>query len=282
MNTTSGAGSPAPDRVAAALRFRVLGCRIVPAAGKNPGGYLGAGWQRKATRDPDLIAAWWEAWPRANIAILPDRALLPVDVDDPASFERFQAEHGPAPRTPRYLTGGDNGRERLLFEFPGDEALERADRKLAAGVQLRHSNKTALVCIAPPGRNPDTGRELQWTIGLDDAPLAPIPPAWLEHASAPTAARPSSHWAGIVARQYVTGCGDTHPDVLSLAGWLMSRLRNDEVVLELLLCWNARHCRPPKPAGEIGAIVEWVARRERAQADATVFALGDAGLRGSS
>jgi hypothetical protein len=69
------------ERVAAALRFAALGCRIAPAAGKNPGGYLGEEWQRKATRDPDLIAAWWQAWPLANVAILPDRALLPVDVD---------------------------------------------------------------------------------------------------------------------------------------------------------------------------------------------------------
>jgi len=256
------ARSAATDRVASALRFAELGCRIAPAAGKNPGGYLGDGWQRKATRDPDLIAAWGEAYPRANIAVLPDRALLPVDVDDPASFERFQAEHGRAPRTPRYPSGGDGGRERLLFQFPGEKALERVDRKLCAGVQLRHSHKTALVCIVPPGRNPDTGRELQWTIGLDEAPLAPIPLAWLERVHTPASAKATSHWAEIVTREYVTGCGDTHPDVVSLAAWLMSKLRCGEAVLELLLCWNLRHCKPPKPAREIESIVAWVAKRE--------------------
>jgi hypothetical protein len=250
-------------RIDAALRFAALGCRIAPAAGKNPGGYLGAGWQHKATRDdPDLIAAWWKAWPAANVAILPDRALLPLDVDDPVSFKRFQTEHGPAPRTPRYLTGGDGGRERLLFAFPGDGVLSRADRKLCDGVQLRWSHNTSMVCIVPPGRNPDTGRELRWTIGLDEALRAPIPPAWLERVTTPKPGQPASYWAEIVTRDYHTGCGDTHPDMLKLAGWLMHRLRCGEVVLELLLGWNERRCKPPKPASEIESLVAWVAKRE--------------------
>jgi hypothetical protein len=268
------------SRPAAARWFAAIGCRISPAAGKNPGGYLGAGWQHKATSDPDLIDAWWQAWPRANVVILPDRALLPVDVDDPPSFERFQAEHGEAPRTPRYLTGGGDGdRERLLFAFPGEEALEHATRTLAVGVQLRYSHNTNLVCVVPPGRNPDTGRELRWTIGLDDAPLASFPPAWLGCVVTPAPARPASHWAGIVSRDYVTGCGDTHPNMVSLAAWLMSRLRCREVVLELLLCWNERHCKPPKPAQEIESIVAWVVKREHDRSGTRVLVLGDAGLR---
>jgi hypothetical protein len=249
------------DRTDAALRFGELGCRVVPAAGKNPGGYLGKAWQRKATRDPGLISGWWTAWPAANVAILPDRAMLPVDVDVPASFERFQAEHGEAPRTPRYLSGGEGGRERLLFAFPGDEALRRADRKLCDGVQLRWAHNTSLVCIVPPGRNPDTGRELQWTTGLE-VPLAPIPPTWLDRVHAHEPSKDPSYWAKLLMRDYQTGCGDTHPNVVGLAAWLMNRLRCGEVVLELLLCWNARHCKPPKPAREIESIVAWVAERE--------------------
>ena len=248
------------ERIASALQFAALGCLIAPAAGKDPGGYLGKRWQRQATRDPDLIAAWWEAWPTANVAILPERALLPVDVDDPSNFERFQADHGQAPRTPRYLTGGGDRRERLLFAFPGDEALEGVGRKLAPGVQLRHSHNTNLVCVAA-WLEPDTGRELQWLIELDE-PLAQFPPAWRERANAPKPGKPASHWAGIVTRQYVTGCGDTHPDVLSLAAWKMRNLRCGEAVLELLLCWNNRHCTPPKPIEEVESIVAWVARQE--------------------
>jgi hypothetical protein len=250
------------ERTDAALGFVALGCRVVPAAGKHPGRYLGVGWQHKASRDPDLIVAWWRAWPAANIAVLPDRALLPFDVDNPASFERFQAEHGHAPRTPRYLSGGDGGRERLLFAFPGERVLGHADRKLCDGVQLRWSHNTSLVCIVPPGRNPDTGRELQWTVGLDEAPLAPIPLAWLDRTSARKPAKPMSRWGEIATREYATGCGETHTDILEWAAWLMGRLRCGEVVLELLLCWNQKHCHPPKPVGEIESIVAWVAKQE--------------------
>jgi hypothetical protein len=246
----------------AALAFAALGCRIAPAAGKNPGGYLGRGWQRQATRDPGLIAAWFDAYSGANIAILPERVLLPVDNDNPPAFEQFQAGHGHAPRTPRYLTGGDGGRERLLFAFPGDTALKRADRKLCAGVQLRWSHNTSLVCIVPPGRNPETGRELRWIIGLDEAPLAPIPPAWLDRVRERRPAQDASHWTQLLLRHYQSGCGETHPDVASLAAWLMHRLRCGEAVLELLLCWNKEHCHPPKPAAEIESIVAWVAQRE--------------------
>ena len=256
----------------AALRFAALGCRILPATGKNPGGYLGTEWQHKATRDPDLIAAWWRAWPRANIAVLPDRALLPLDVDDPASFARFQAEHGDAPRTPRYLTGGDGGRERLLFAFPGAAALEHAGRMLAPGVQLRYSHNTNLVCIVPPGRNPDTGRELRWTIGLDE-PRAPFPPAWLQAA----VASPSNgtgrgeHQAPVERVPH----GQRHP---YLTDWALRLLRGgitDVDTIEFHLAGEfERACvlLPPPEPGYFESLAKWavesrIAGRERDRAD---------------
>ena len=265
------------ERIDAALAFARLGCRILPAAGKNPGGYVGSGWQRHATTDPGLIRSWWEAWPDANVAIVPGRALLPVDIDDRESFRQFQAERGNAPRTPAYLSGGDGERARLLFRFPGDQALEGVSRKLAPGVQLRHAHNSALICIVPPGVNPDTGRALTWVRGLD-TPLAPFPTRWLEEVTAPANGRPLSHWAQIARHRYVTRCGDTHPDVLSFAGWLMRHLKSEDVVLELLLGWNDRHCNPPKPRDEVRAIVEWTAREE-ARRQARMWDLGNAGLR---
>jgi Bifunctional DNA primase/polymerase, N-terminal len=86
----------------AALTFAELGCRVVPPRGKHPGGYLGHGWQRQATRDPEVIRRWYARWPEANVGILGDRTLLPLDVDDPASFQHLQAETVAAPDTPRF------------------------------------------------------------------------------------------------------------------------------------------------------------------------------------
>jgi hypothetical protein len=257
MGKGPASAGPSSDRAAAAHRFAGLGCHIVPAAGKNPGGYLGRGWPGKATRDPGLIDAWWRAWPAANVAVLPGRALLPIDVDDVESFDRFQAARGRAPATPRYLSGGDGGRERLLFAYPGDAALAGVSRAIAPGVQLRHSATTALVCVVPPGRNPDTGRDLQWKIGLDDCALAAIPPGWLDRARE-TGGQPltADELAGVQRK------GDRHPTLLRIVASLMARRVDPLVVLELALAYNIARCRPPKPESEVAQIVDWAAARE--------------------
>jgi hypothetical protein len=76
-----------------------MGVRVVIVEGKNPGAYLGPEWQRKSTTDPAVLRRWWAEAPDGNVGILGDTVALPLDVDDPASFERFQSEHGQAPPT---------------------------------------------------------------------------------------------------------------------------------------------------------------------------------------
>lgn len=252
--------------LASALEFAQLGCRVVPCVGKNPGGRLGNDWQHKATRDESTLRAWWGCWPNDNVGVVPDRACVPLDVDNPAGFERFQGDRGPAPTTPRYYTGGAEppGRERLLLAW--DERIQHADRKLADGLQLRHWKPgSVLMSVVPPSIHPDTGVELEWRIGLDEAPLAPLPEAWLERVlSQPDGprGRPTDEWVKAFRRTYRTGCGETHPNVVAMAGYLVRRLGSGQVALELLLAWNETHCQPPKPAEEITEIVAYVARKE--------------------
>ena len=119
-----------------------------------------------------------------------------------------------------------------------------------------------MVCIVPPGRNPDTGRELEWTTGLDGAPLAPFPSAWLERGHTPQPVRPASEWVARFCHDYTTGCGETHPATMSMAAYLVRKLGSGQLALELLLGWNQRRCRPPKPEAEIREQVLWAARRE--------------------
>jgi hypothetical protein len=243
-------------RLEAAIEFAEIGCRVVPCLGKNPGRLLGGDWQLRASRDTDVLCGWWQRWPDANVGILGDTVLIPLDVDDPESFERFQAEHGAAPPTPRYLTGGAPGRERLLFKHPGGTV----EPKLADGVQLRRGN---LMSLVPPSVHPDTGVVTEYTTALDEVPIAPVPAAWLKRVRPGVhPAKPRSHWAELVSRHYRTGCGETHPDVVSLAGYLVKKLGSGRVALELLLGWNQRHCHPPKPEREIVDIVAWAAKKE--------------------
>jgi Bifunctional DNA primase/polymerase, N-terminal len=246
----------------AALAFAELGCRVVPAAGKNPGELLGAGWHQRASRDPEVFKRWWDMWPTANVAIIPDRALLPVDVDNPSSWELFLREHGPVPDTPEYLSGGDGGRCRLLFQFPGDEALAHGRRDLARGVQLRHSNDTNLICVVPPGINPDTGQELEWLTDLS-APLAEFPSAWLElltdNNSGPKRGR--DEWGELMG-ETVTHVDGRHPRLMEIGAYLMAKLDSAAQTHALLLAWNEKCCEPPKPENEVTSIVLWLADRE--------------------
>jgi hypothetical protein len=65
----------------AALTYAELGWRVHPCRrDKTP---LTASWKRDATTDPQVIAAWWRRWPRANVAVAtgaPGPDVLDVDV----------------------------------------------------------------------------------------------------------------------------------------------------------------------------------------------------------
>jgi hypothetical protein len=270
MTTGKGAVSAAPtpdtnDRLAAALEFAEI-VPVVIVDGKNPGGLLGREWQRKATRDPDKVRQWFATWPDANIGIVPAGELLPVDVDNPAAFERLQGETVEAPPTPRYLTGGGPGRERLLFAQPGARALAGIDdTMIVPGVQLRVplAGRGALMSLVPPSKHPGTGVTQEWTIGLDEAPLAQIPAVWLDgmRRTPGNPGRSNSEWSAMFKHTFVAGCGVTHPSFVSMAGRLVPAV-GAVAAYELLRCWNIQHCRPPKPEREIADAVKWVAGKE--------------------
>jgi Bifunctional DNA primase/polymerase, N-terminal/Primase C terminal 1 (PriCT-1) len=265
----TGAASVAPhpsERVEAALEFAEFGCRVGPVRGKDPGGYLGKGWQDQFSRCPEGIVGWWARWPDANVGIIPDRSCVPVDVDDAGAFQRLQAETVVAPPTPRYFTGGGVARERLLFAY--DERLEHADRMLANGVQLRHWKPgSSLMSTVPPSVHPDSGAELEWTIELDETPLAPLPGAWLERVlpstNARRVARPASEWVRLFCRDH--GEGERHLAMMSAAGYLVRKLGSGRLAFELLSAWNEQRCNPPLPKDETAEMVTWAAKREAAR-----------------
>jgi Bifunctional DNA primase/polymerase, N-terminal len=250
----------AEAKVTSALTFIQLGCRVVAAEGKKPGVLVGGEWNRKATRDAETIRGWWRRWPAANIGIVPGRDLLPVDVDHPEAFEAFERGHGKAPPTPTYYTGGASGRRRLLFQHPGVELNDM----LCPGVQLRDGER---VSIVPPGVNPDSGEAYEWIMAADEVPIAPMPSTWIEIARVKknnpmSVGRPVGEWAEIFCRDYVTGCGETHPNTMKMAAYLVKKLGSGQLALELMLGWNRRRCNPPKPEREIVEQVRWAAQRE--------------------
>jgi Bifunctional DNA primase/polymerase, N-terminal len=70
----------------AALAYAKAGVCVVPVrpGTKDPGSFLGKGWQHQATRDVDTVCAWWRRWPNAGIAMhVGASGFLVIDVDYP-------------------------------------------------------------------------------------------------------------------------------------------------------------------------------------------------------
>jgi hypothetical protein len=105
--------------------------------GKHPRTVHGV---KDASTDQEQIAAWWEEWPDANVAIAAGAisgGLVILDVD-PAhggrdSLEALLAEHGPLPDTPEVLTGGGG---RHLY-FHSDDRIPNLVGQLGRGLDLR-------------------------------------------------------------------------------------------------------------------------------------------------
>lgn len=175
------------DRQTAALAYARRGWRVVPTRGKNPGGYIGRGWQHKATIDEATIRAWWRRWPAANVGVVVGDSFLALDVDPRDGgddcMRALERDLGPLPETPAYLTGADGG-QRVLLAHPGGDLLH----ELAPGVEVKHGAK---VIVMPPSVHPDTGRRYEWDLGPDEVALAAAPEAWRDRLAAP--ARPVVH-----------------------------------------------------------------------------------------
>jgi hypothetical protein len=250
--------------LAAAIEWAGHGIPVVCCAGKNPGRLLGEGWQHQATTDPQTIKAWWVKWPNANVGIVPGRRLLPIDVDQPDEFKRFEAEHGPAPPTPRYLTNGEPGvpRERLLLRHPWCDLKD----KLAPGVQLRDDN---LMSVVPPSLNPDSGEHYEWLTSPDEVPFAAMSTAWLKRAAVP-----ENRFAKYTNGGPAPPIGDRipkgvqHDTLVSFAGTMRRRGATADEIFAALMVMNQR-CERPGPETNIRRIAESVAKYPPAAAAAT-------------
>jgi Bifunctional DNA primase/polymerase, N-terminal len=149
-----------------------------PQPGKHPRTPHGL---RDASRDPRRLAAWWRAWPDANIGIVTGR-LVVVDVDGDAgdaALARFEAAHAPLPATLECATA----RGRHLYFDAGARAIANSVAQLGGGLDVRGRGGYA---IAPPSRHAD-GPRYRWRTPRPAAAL----PRWLAELLVPAApARP--------------------------------------------------------------------------------------------
>jgi Bifunctional DNA primase/polymerase, N-terminal/Primase C terminal 1 (PriCT-1) len=241
--------------------------------------YLGRGWsvipiERRAKRplvawlefenrraSAREVEGWFGRWPQANVAIVTGAVsgLVVIDVDarhgGEASLSRLESEHGTLPSTVEALTGG--GGRHLYFAHPGGGVANRVG--LYPGLDLRGDGGCV---VAPPSVHP-SGRRYDWARGRspDEAPLASLPRWLLPDSQIRRAGHPPEHWRRL-ARDGVDE-GARNATLASLAGHLLWREVDPEVVMELLLAWNRARCRPPLEDAEVASVVESIARRHR-------------------
>jgi len=219
-------------------------------------------WTEFQTRRPQRceIEGWYRHWPDANVAIVTGAlsGLVVLDVDPAhggdASLHRIELEAGPMDPTLESLTGG--GGRHLYFRHPGPQTPNRVGFR--PGLDLRGDGG---VIVAPPSIHP-SGRPYRWRDGRGPEALAPAPmPQWLHRAIAPDPdhpGHPPGHWRALVGAGVDEGARNT--SVASLAGHLLWRSVDPDVVLELLLCWNRVRCRPALADDEVASTVASVVR----------------------
>ncbi len=250
------AGTDPSPMLEAALACAARGWSVIPmqARGKRPIVAWRAFEQQAA--GPGDITRWFAHWTEANLGLVTGRVsgLVVVDVDPrhggAESLAAAEAEHGPLLPTVEAATGG--GGRHLYYAHPGGVVANRV--ALRPGIDLRGDGGCV---VAPPSVHPN-GRRYEWAAGRapGQVPLAPLPPHFgglqrpIGHSRL--------HWRRLVREGVDEGARNN--TIASLAGHLMQRGVEREVVAELLLAWNHRHCRPPLAEAEVLRTVDSIAR----------------------
>ncbi len=206
-------------RLDAALRYAQLGWPVFPCHNHTAGGCScyrtdcpsptkhprTRNGLHAATTDPTTIAAWWNHWPLANLAIRTGGAagIVVIDVDPrhggDRSLDQLVERHGPLPATRAVRT--PSGGIHLYYQTP--EPVPTTAGRLAPGIDTRADGGYVL---APPsrgargvryetanGRHPVTLPDWITDTLTTQRPTAAIEPATLTIAA--DVAVPAERWA---------------------------------------------------------------------------------------
>jgi Bifunctional DNA primase/polymerase, N-terminal/Primase C terminal 1 (PriCT-1) len=215
---------------------------------------------KDATTNLDTIRQWWRRNPEFNIAVATGAisGVFVIDVDGPdaeAELRKLEQEHGQLPPTVESITA--RGRH-AFFKMPRSQVRNSVGR-IAPGVDVRGDGGYVL---APRSIHP-SGRPYAWSV--DSAKEFASAPDWLiskvseSNSSCEKQASPAE-WSRLATEG--ADEGQRNYALTRLCGYLLRRYIDPFVALEMLQLWNAAHCRPPLPAGDVNRIVESIAGRE--------------------
>jgi hypothetical protein len=248
--------------LAAALAYRARGWSVIAVEprGKRPLVVWRAFQHRVASVSE--VEGWYRRWPEANVGIVTGvvSGLVVVDIDarhgGHESLAQLEDLQGLLRDTVEAATGG--GGRHLYYAHP-DGGLHPNRVAMHPGIDLRGDGGCV---VAPPSMHP-SGRRYAWARGRspDEKALAPLPGWLLPGAQARRPGHPPEHWRRLSRDGAAEGARNA--TLASLAGHLLWREVDPEVVMELLLAWNHVRCRPPLEDAEVERVVESIARLHR-------------------
>lgn len=232
---------------------------------KHPFARLVANGLKDATKDLAVVERWFGNRD-LNIGIVTGAVsgIIVLDIDPrhggDETLANLERQHGPLPRTWRFLTGG--GGEHIVLKHPGGRMPNSAG-KLGSGIDVRGDGG---YIVAPPSQH-ISGRAYAISVDHhpDEAELAQAP-EWLiaglksRNARKKPAPKLPEEWRGMVGGTVAEGTRNR--TIASLAGHLLRNRINPWVTLDLLQAWNRTRCDPPLADAEVVATVRSIARRE--------------------
>jgi hypothetical protein len=218
---------------------------------------------RDASCDLKVVESWWYRWPEANIGLATDPFVV-ADVDPRhngvETMRKLVERYGPLPPTWRVHTGG--GGLHIYFKPPKGVEISSGANRLGPGIDIRARGGYV---VAPPS-NHLSGKRYRWHIDVAplDQPLADLPASMcdgLQQQQEQHRAAPAAEWISILANDLPEGQRDA--TITRLAGLLLRRRIEPQIVELLLLPFNEVHCKPPLPLADIRKIINSIWRRER-------------------
>jgi hypothetical protein len=156
----------------AAIGYARLGYRVLPLAPgeKRPHGRLVPHGLKEASRDLEVIRAWWRSCPECGVGIVAPEEVLVLDVDDPGVWDALRSDYPALEAAPRQRT--PKGGCHLFLRLPDGVRLSATTRALE-GVDLRGMGRAYVV--AAPTRLAD-GRTYTWEVPLVRPEALPLIP----------------------------------------------------------------------------------------------------------
>lgn len=242
-----------------AYNYPTLGFAIHPLISKRkePSTRNGC---KDASKDPDVITAWLNRWPDANIGIATGKAsgFWVLDIDGEAgkaSLHELEQKYGDLPATKEVITG--TGGRHLYFLMPHNIEISNSVRRLGPGLDVRGDGGYV---VAPPSVHPN-GNTYEWAPNSGESIQAA--PEWLLNLLKAPADSPK-HAASSDWRELIKGVpeGQRNDALARISGALLSSNLSPDIAKEICFALNDARFEPPMDYEEVERTFNSIAQRE--------------------